>query len=247
MWGHELTASNPIVLVHGSNGGGWVWKRVAPVLRAAGHDVYTPTLSGLADRRHLLASGIDLTTHVDDVANLLVYEDLSDVTLVGHSYAGMVISGVAATAPERLKRVVYLDAYVPDPGQSATDLWPEERRAYAERADPSGEGVARPPPLALFGLTDPGLVEWIEARMSPHPVATYAQPVPRGDARSAALERVFISCTANPATTPDVFGPFAEKARSSGWAVYEVAAGHLVMFTAPEELAQVLSEVAARG
>jgi pimeloyl-ACP methyl ester carboxylesterase len=237
--------SYPIVLVHGSNDGSWVWKRVAPMLRAAGHEVYAPTLSGLADRRHLLDSGIDLNTHVEDVANLLVYEDLSDVILVGHSYAGMVISGVAASVPERLKRVVYLDAYVPEPGQSAVDLWPEERRAYAERADPTGEGSAQPPPLSLFGVTDPGLAAWIESRMTPHPGATYTQPVAPGDARSAALERVFISCTGNPATTPNFFGPFAQKARSSGWAVHEIAAGHLAMLTAPESVAEVLLEIAA--
>src|SRR3972149_5119926 len=117
------------VLVHGSFGGGWVWQKVTPLLRAGGHEVYTPRLTGVGDRSHLLNCGVDLTTHITDVASLLFYEDLSDVVLVGHSYAGMVITGVAAKVPERLKLLVYLDAYVPDAGQSEVDLWPAEMRA----------------------------------------------------------------------------------------------------------------------
>src|SRR5574340_543741 len=120
--GRRLT----FVLVHGSHDGGWIWQKLAPLLRAAGHTVYTPTLTGLSDRSHLLAYGVNLTTHITDVANLLYYEDLSDVVLVGNSYAGMVITGVAARTPERLKLVVYLDAYLPDDGRSELDLWPNE-------------------------------------------------------------------------------------------------------------------------
>ena len=232
------------VLVHGSNGGGWVWQRVAPLLRAAGYQAYAPTLTGLSDRSHLLSCGVNLTTHITDVVNLLVYEDLSDVILVGNSYAGMVITGVAAKAPERLKLLVYLDAYVPEDGQSEVDLWPPERRAIAEAAEADAKGLAQPPPPHLFGVTDPTLADWIKARVTPQPVATYIEPVPLGDARSTALPRVFIHCTGNPATTPDVFGPFAAKARAKGWQVHELATGHLAMLTAPREVAELLLEVA---
>src|SRR5947208_6414024 len=117
------------VLVHGTGHGGWCWQKMVPLVRTAEHEVYTPTLSGVSDRSHLLDCGVDLTTHITDVASLLFYEDLSDVILVGHSYAGMVITGVAAKAPERLKQLVYLDAYLPDDGQSELDLWPAEMRA----------------------------------------------------------------------------------------------------------------------
>ena len=110
------------VLVHGTGHGGWCWQKLAPLLRAGGSEVYTPTLTGLGDRSHLLGCGVDLTTHITDVASLLFYEDLLDVILVGHSYAGMVITGVAATVPERLRLLVYLDAYLPDEGQSELDL-----------------------------------------------------------------------------------------------------------------------------
>ena len=164
------------------------------MLRAAGHEVCAPTLSGLADRRHLLSARIDLATHGDDVANLLVYEDLSSGILVGHSYAGMAISGVAVEVRERLGRVVHLDAHLPEAGHSAVDLWPEERRGYAERADPTGEGLAQPPPLALFGVTDPVLAAPAEARMTPHPDTTYRQPT------SAALN---VPCGVSPGSSND--------------------------------------------
>ena len=228
------------VLVHGSNGGGWVWKKLSPILRAAGHEVYAPTLSGLSDRSHLLGCEVNLTTHITDIVNLLFYEDLSGVVLVGNSYAGMVITGVAAKAPERLKRLVYLDAYLPDDGQSEADLWPPERRAFGEAAEAATKGLAQAPPPALFGVTDPALADWVQARATPQPVATYTEPVPPGNARSAVVPRVFIHCTDNPATTPDVFRPFSVKARAKGWPVYELAAGHLAMLTAPQQVAELL-------
>jgi pimeloyl-ACP methyl ester carboxylesterase len=232
-----------IVFVHGSNGGGWVWKKLSSLLRAAGHEVYAPTLSGLSDRSHLLGCEVNLTTHITDIANLLFYEDLSEVVLVGNSYAGMVITGVAAKAPERLRRLVYLDAYVPEAGQSESDLWPPERRAFAEAAEAANKALAPAPPPALFGITDPALSDWIQARATSQPVATYAEPVPPGNDRSDAVPRVFVHCTDKPTTTPDIFGPFAAKARARGWPVYEIAAGHLAMLTAPRELAAILLEV----
>jgi pimeloyl-ACP methyl ester carboxylesterase len=235
----------PFVLVHGSNDGSWVWKKLAPLLRAAGHEVYAPTLTGLADRAHLLRCGVDLSTHIADVAGLLVFEDVSDAVLVGSSYAGMVITGVAAKVPERLRRIVYLDAYVPEDGQSAVDLWPPERRGFA--ADAEADGVSKPPPPELFGVNDAALADWVAQRMTPHPVGTYTEPVPPGNDRSRALPRVFVQCTGNPPTTPDVFGPSAQRARAKGWEVHELAAGHLAMLTAPDDVAAILLELGARA
>ena len=149
------------VLVHGTGHGGWCWQKVAPLLRAAGSEVYAPTLTGLGDRSHLLDCGVDLTTHITDVASLLFYEDISDVVLVGHSYAGMVITGVAAIVPERLRLLVYLDAYVPDEGQSEFDLWPSEMRAEIQADEAAGRGLRPPPTPALMGITDPELADWV--------------------------------------------------------------------------------------
>jgi pimeloyl-ACP methyl ester carboxylesterase len=196
----------------------------------------------VGDRSHLVDSGVDLMTHIKDIAGLLFYEDLSDVVLVGHSYAGMVITGVAATVPERLRSVVYLDAYLPDDGQSEADLWPAPMRAEILEDVAAGRGVRQPPSLAFLGITDREMGDWLQARMTPHPLATYNQPAPTGDARSAALARTFILCTAGP-TTP-LFATFAAKARAYGWQVHELATGHMAMLTMPSELAEVLTEVA---
>lgn len=245
----EPAASNAerrltFVLIHGSNDGGWIWQKLAPFLRTAGHAVYAPTLTGLSDRSHLLDCGVNLTTHITDVANLLFYEDLSDVALVGNSYAGMVITGVAARVPERLKLVVYLDAYLPDDGQSELDLWPAEMRAAVE-AEAATSGLRQPPPPALFGVTDPAMADWLTARMTPQPLATYTEPVSTGGAGSAALRRVYIHCTEGAVTTP-IFTPFAAKARARGWEVRELAANHIAMLTAPHEVARLLLDVATR-
>lgn len=226
------------VLVHGSYCGGWVWKKLAPLLRAGGHEVYTPTLTGLSDRSHLLHCGVDLSTHITDVTNLIVHEDLAEVILVGNSYGGMVISGVAAMVPKRLKILVYLDAYVPEDGQSESDLWPPERKARSKEVESSG--LDQPPPFTIFGVRDPELLDWIDERVSPHPLSTYIEPVPPGSAESKAIPRVFIHCTGWPSTTPNIFDPFAVKAREQGWDVHELAAGHLAMLTAPLELSHLL-------
>jgi hypothetical protein len=156
----------------------------------------------------------------------------------------MVITGVAAKAAERLRLLVYLDAYIPGDGQSEADLWPPERRAIADAAEAESRGLAQAPPPALFGVTDPPQTAWITARSTPQPAATYTEPVHMGNAGTAGLPRVFIRCTANPPTTPDVFGPFAAKARAAGWTVREIATGHLAMLTAPEALAAILTEIA---
>lgn len=234
------------VLVHGTSCGGWIWQKVTRLLRGNGNEVYAPTLSGLSDRSHLVQCDINLTTHIADVVNLITYEDLSDVILVGNSYAGMVITGVAARAPERLKLLVYLDAYIPEDGQSEADLWPEELRAGVQADQAKSAGFRQPPSLALFGVTDPQVAKWAEARMTPQPLATYTEPVPTGSEASRALPRVFIHCTKNPPTTPPVFAPFAAKARAAGWAVCELETGHAAMLTAPREVAELLLELASK-
>lgn len=234
------------VLVHGSHDGGWIWQKLARLLRAAGHEVYTPTLTGLSDRSHLLECGVDLTCHVTDVTNLLFYEDLTEVTLVGNSYAGMVITSVAGKAPERLKQVVYLDAYLPDDGQCEADLWPEDMRAAIEADDLAVRGLRQPPPPAIFGVIDPDLAAWLEARMTPQPLATYNEPVSTGGAQSGAIHHVYIQCT-DGLDTASLFAPFAEKARARGWDVHALAAGHVPMLTAPRELAHLLLDIAAQG
>jgi pimeloyl-ACP methyl ester carboxylesterase len=161
------------VLVHGAWHGGWCWKKVTPLLRAAGHAVYTPTLMGLGERVHLLSPDIDLATHITDIVNVIEYEDLHEVILVGHSDAAMVITGVAQCVPGRLAHLVYLDALFPmEEDRSWAALVRRHQPAIAAMADAqireSGERWLLPPPSGemLFGITDPTDWEWVRSRLT---------------------------------------------------------------------------------
>jgi pimeloyl-ACP methyl ester carboxylesterase len=229
------------VLVHGSFSGGWVWRSVADELRQAGHVVYTPTLSGLGDRAHLADAGITLGTHIADVANLLHWEDLADVVLVGHSYGGMVISGVAATCPERLATLIYLDAYVPRGGESWFDLQTPEDAAAAT-AEMADSGVRQPIPASALGIHDPALARWVDARMTPQPRATYEEACPAGSAESDRIPRAFIRCTEGPLVPR--FEGAAAHAKAAGWEMRELACGHNAMLIIPSEVVRVLLDLA---
>ena len=205
--------------------------------------MHAPTLTGLGPSSHLLRFGVDLTTHIEDITKLLFYEDLRDTVLVGHSYAGMVITGVAVTATERLSKLVYLDAYVPREGQSEFDLWPEEWRVKALADIEAGSTTRSPASLfPILGISDEKMAEWVKARLTPHPLSTYMQAPPLGTPGSKSLPRAYISCTMG--QTVPIFAPFAALARSEGWDVRELATGHDAQLTAPRELAKILIELA---
>jgi pimeloyl-ACP methyl ester carboxylesterase len=226
------------VLVHGAWHGGWCWRRVVPLLRAAGHEVHAPTLTGLGERAHLLSPAVDLDTHTWDVAGLLACEDLRDVVLVGHSYGGMVITALAAREPDRLARLVYLDAFVPQVGECVFDLLaPDRAAAFREGARTEGEGWRVPsPPLERWGVTDPADVAWAGPRIGPQPIATFEQPL---GSPSPALPRTYIG------TEYGTFLRFTERARAEpGWTVRELPTGHDAMITMPRELAALLLEAA---
>lgn len=231
------------VLVHGAWHGGWCWQRVAPLLRAAGHDVYTPTLTGLGERAHLLVPTIDLALHVQDVLGVLGCEDLQGVILVGHSYGGLVISGVAEQAAPRLAHLVYLDAFVPRHGQALWDLMPPERRAAQQAtadATPTPWQLPAPAP-SFWGMTDAADVAWVQARLGPQPRQTFTQGVETPTDRTATLPRTYIRC----AGYQGPFGPFAERAqREPGWRYHELPTGHDAMVSMPRELAALLLAVA---
>lgn len=240
------------VLVHPAWFGGWCWARVTPLLRAAGHAVLTPTLTGLGDRAHLLDHGVDLQTHVEDVVNTLVYEDLAAVVLVGNSSGGMVVTGVADRAPERVAEVVYLDAFVPEDGECLFDLLTPERRAGMEalvRDEGDGWLLPRtaPPPWEeilprLWEITDPADLAWALPRLRATPAGHFTRPVRLVNGATGRLPRSYVRCTRYPQPT---FDRFAQQAREApGWRYRELDCSHLPSITCPGGLADVLLELA---
>ncbi|ACU98783.1 alpha/beta fold hydrolase [Saccharomonospora viridis] len=231
------------VLVHGAWHGGWCWDRVTPFLREAGHDVYTPTLTGLSERSHLLSPLVGLDTHIEDVVRLITVLGLRDVVLVGHSYAGQVISGVADRCPDAIARRVYLDAFVGDDGERARDLLPEEvAHHWASSAEEQGFGWLVPVrKLSVLGVTDQADVDWLQPKLTPHPWKTYTDPL-RLTGAGTEVPATFIECV----DWMRVFRAQADRAREQGWPVHELNTGHEAMVTAPKALADLLLECAGK-
>ena len=232
------------VLVHGAWHGGWKWRFVAPILRRAGHDAYTPTLTGLGERAHLAGPSIDLDLHVQDVAALLEMEELHEVVLLGHSYGGMVITGVAERCPERIRRLVYLDAFVPENGKCLLDYVSRAvpERAAAFRGEGERFGSIAPPPLSLWGIARPEHIAFATPRETRHPFGTFTQPIRLANEAARALPRTFIYCS-SPAT--GTFDQFAAKYRNDpAWRFHELKTGHDAMILVPEDLAVILLQAA---
>jgi pimeloyl-ACP methyl ester carboxylesterase len=238
------------VLVHGAWAGAWVWKKIIPLLRTAGHDVHATTATGLGDRVHLAGPAVDLDTHITDVVNLLEFEELTEVTLVGWSYGGMIITGVAERVPERLAGLVYLDAAVPADGESSYDVdrSSQEDRAVDRRAAAAagmpGFLVVDPYVDLLRSLTlDPGDCDWLLAKLVPQPIATYTQPIRLGNPAAEAVPRTFVFCTEGK-EADDVSASTASRLQSApGWRYRELADNHLAPINAPQATAQLLLSV----
>jgi pimeloyl-ACP methyl ester carboxylesterase len=228
---HQLT----FVVCHGAWSAGWSWKKMHPIMQARGHRLVTPTYTGLGERAHLAHPGVDLDTHITDIVNVLFYEDLRDVVLVGHSYGGMVSTGVADRARDRVARLIYLDAFVPDDGQCLYDLT-GQRHARAAAID--GWRVR---PNLLPADTPPEDLPWILERRMPQPIGTFEQPLVLKNG-PLTLPRDYILCTRE--TT---FRPFYEKARAAGWATHTLEATHNPHITTPSALADLLERIACRA
>jgi len=214
---------------------------VVPLLQAAGHDVFTPTLTGLGERVHLANPEIDLNTHVQDVVNLLEFEELQNVILVGHSYGGMVITGVSERAAARLKHVVYLDAFIPRDGEALVDLLAPQFRDDLLQQAQSGGGQIPPFPVERYGVFAAADVAWIEPKLVPHPAKTMTTPVSLTQPQALALPKTYVYCN-KPAMGP--FDQFVEYVRTApGWRYRELTTGHDAMVTMPHELTELLLEI----
>ena len=231
----------PFVLVHGAWHGGWCWRHVRDRLIAAGHEVYTPTLTGQGERHHLTGPDITLDTHIEDVARVIEWEELDGVVLVGHSYGGYVVTGVADRLRDRLARVVYLDALIPTDGRAMSDASTPEQMAAVRASLIDGYRLPSPPP-AWFGVpeTDAANTAWLTRRLTDMPFACLTTPARLPNGGADGLTRTFIRCTAPPLLPGLEPAAARARARAEGWDYHELATGHDAMVTAPAALADLL-------
>lgn len=229
------------VLVHGGWAGGWQWRDIPARLRSAGHTVYTPTLTGMGERVHLAHPDIDLDTHITDIVNVIEFEQLQDVVLVGYSYSGAVVTGVADRIPERIAHLVYLDAFVPGHGQSLNDLLGDEIVADMQSViDERGDGWLLPYIRYPDG-------RWVDPRVTPQPAKPGAEPLQLQHSEPP-VARTYIFCSEdkeNMRVAPPLIRA-AETARSDrAWNYYELPTDHRPMDNMPEELAEILESIAS--
>jgi len=225
------------VVAHGAWSAGWVWKKMHPLMTARGHRLVTPTYTGLGERAHLARPDIDLDTHITDILNVLEFEDLGDVNLVGHSYGGMVATGVADRARARITQLIYIDAFAPRDGESLLDLVPPELRAQRQ----AGDDDWRIPPGPTPPDTSAEDVAWTTPRRLPQPAKTFAQKL-KLENGPLTLPRHYIYCQRH--SPDDRFRQFYERAKREGWTTHEIDSSHSPQVTAPEALANLLDSIA---
>jgi pimeloyl-ACP methyl ester carboxylesterase len=227
------------VLVHGAFQGGWVYARVARLLREAGHEVYTPTLTGLGERSHLAHHAINLDTHIQDIVSVFKHENISDAILCGHSYGGIVITGVAGEIGERIRALFYIDAFAPADGQSLLDIaGAETALAYLDQASRNG-GMIPPIPAAIFNVNEEDAAR-VDAMSTAQPLATFVQGVRTGVDSNSVASRTYVFASANGG---DWFVSTHERLKDHPqWKVHKVACGHSIMLDRPHELASLLLE-----
>jgi pimeloyl-ACP methyl ester carboxylesterase len=229
------------VLVHGAWHGGWCWRRIADRLTAKGHKVYTPTLTGLGERSHLLSKDIRLKTHIDDVANLIKWERLSGMVLCGHSYGGFVVSGVAEQMEKAIASIVFLDAFVPDNGDAMPDLTGPAVIEAIRKAKETGALGVPPRPAAAFGVNEKDRA-WVDSLTGLQPLATFTDAIALTGARDRIAKKAYIRAANY--ENPGFDKALARVKGDPAWRTYGVPCGHDVMVDMPDRLTEILEEVA---
>jgi pimeloyl-ACP methyl ester carboxylesterase len=231
------------VLVHGAWSGGWCYGKVASLLRARGHTVFAPTLTGQGERSHLLSAGVNLTTHIDDVIGVFDNEEIGAAVLAGHSYGGMVVTGVADRIASRVAALVYLDAFLPESGQSLFDInIPANTQRFVANAGDCG-GIAVPAPSAAYFNVNAADAARVDRLATPFPLAAMAERLTLTGAHKSVRRHVYVHGTVLPRESP--FRPFYERVRNDpAWTAHALACGHHVMLDMPEKTADILEAAA---
>jgi len=240
---HSQARGRTFVLIHGAWHGGWCWRYVTDLLTARGHRVYAPSLTGLADRSHLLSNAINLDTHINDIINLFRWEDIDNAVLVGHSYGGWPISGAVEKIGDKVAAIVYLDAFLPENGQRGIDF--SSYQVQTREAIAKGE-VGRPvPKVEDFKILDPKNAAWVQTRMTAQPTRLATQPIVLTGARERIAKKTYIRAPRYPQPTFDA--ALAKCKTDPTWKTFELKAsesGHDVMVDAPGRLVEILLQVA---
>ena len=226
------------VLVHGAWHGGWCWQRVARKLRAKGHDVFAPSLTGLGDRSHLLSPTVNLSTHIGDITNLIVSHDLDEVVLCGHSYGGLVITGVADQMPEQITALVYLDALVPDDGQCMFDTIPQEIADGFRAQAAEGDGFSVPPMTAEQFNVNEADADWMNQKCKKHPLASFTEHLALSGRHLNVPRRVYVLAAGF--DHPGTKAAYESVKAKSGWKSEVMQGGHDLMLDNPDEVIEVL-------
>ena len=235
------TSAKTFVLVHGGWRGGWCWRRVADLLEKKGHKVFAPTMTGLGERSHLLDAKINLATHVTDIVNVVKWEGLSDIVLVGHSYGGLIISGVAEQMREAIGSIVFLDAFVPESGDNVADKASQPVREAIATLVQKGDSAMKPVPAAVFRVNEKDRA-WVDGKCTPHPIATLTEKITVTGAHERVAMKAYIRAKGYPSIPFD--GTQAKVAANPAWRVYELPCGHDAMVDMPDRLTEILLEVA---
>jgi pimeloyl-ACP methyl ester carboxylesterase len=233
-------AQKTFVLVHGAFHGGWCWRRVSDMLEKKGHKVFAPTLTGLGACSHLISKDVNITTHVTDIANLIRWENLSDVVLVGHSYGGLIISGVAEHLSDKLASIVFLDAFLPDNGDTLVDKASPQFQQVIAAALARGDVSLKAPPATAFGVNEKDR-PWVESKCTPHPMGTFLEKAVYTGGRDKVAKKTYIRATTY--ANPSFVAALARTKADPAWKTYELDTGHDVMVDSPERLTEILLEV----
>jgi pimeloyl-ACP methyl ester carboxylesterase len=234
-------ARKTFVLVHGAWHGGWCWRRVSDLLEKKGHKVFTPTMTGLGACSHLLNKNVNLTTHITDIANFIKWENLSNVVLVGHSYGGLIISGIAEQMADKIDSIVFLDAFMPENGDSLAEKAAPFFKDLLAKAQASGDVALKAPPSKLFGVEDKDQ-PWVDSKCTPQPLATYFEKSVYAGGRDKVAKKSFIRAKGYNSAAFDA--AHAKCKANTAWKTYEMTCGHDAMVVQPDRLTEILLEVA---